>query len=80
MSQIQSTLLSEKSVIEGNSVTIPIVKVDTKTYSADGNEFTLTKSALESAAESWKGKITTLNHQIKEKDIALRRGQKRSGV
>ncbi|WP_135612569.1 hypothetical protein [Methanococcoides sp. AM1] len=48
MSQIQSSLLSETPLIEGYSVTLPIVKVGTKAYSADGKEFTLTKNALES--------------------------------
>lgn len=65
MSQIQSTLLSEKPLIEGDSVTLPIVKVGTKAYSADGREFTLTKCALESGAESWKDGIATVNHKRK---------------
>lgn len=64
MSQIQSTLLSESPLIEGNSVTLPIVKVGTKAYSADGKEFTLTKCALESGAESWKDGIVTVNHKL----------------
>lgn len=67
MSQLQSTLLSEKPLIEGNSVTLPIVKVGTKAYSSTGKAFTLTKCALESGAESWKGGIITVNHQVREK-------------
>lgn len=69
MSQIQSTLLSEKPRIEGNSVTLPIVKVGTKAYSANGKKFTLTKCALESGADSWIGGIITVNHQVKEKGV-----------
>ncbi|WP_445475716.1 hypothetical protein ACT9XH_02970 [Methanococcoides methylutens] len=65
MSQIQSSLLSEKPLIEGDSVTLPIVKVGTKAYSADGKEFTLTKCALESGAESYSGGIVTVNHKRK---------------
>ncbi|WP_135612764.1 hypothetical protein [Methanococcoides sp. AM1] len=64
MSQIQSSLLSENPVIEGNSVTLPIVKVGTKAYDANGKEFTLTKCALESGAESWKDGIATVNHKV----------------
>lgn len=65
MSQIQSTLLSEKPTIEGNSVTLPIVKVGTKAYSSTGKAFTLTKCALESGAESWTDGIATVNHKVK---------------
>jgi hypothetical protein len=61
MSQIQSALLSETPLIDGNSVTLPIVKVGTKAYDVTGKVYTLTKSALESGAESWNGGIITVN-------------------
>ncbi|NPE30667.1 hypothetical protein HNV12_22465 [Methanococcoides sp. SA1] len=65
MSQIQSALLSEKPTIEGNSITLPIVKVGTKAYSSTGKAFTLTKCVLESGAESWKDGIVTVNNKAK---------------
>jgi molybdopterin converting factor small subunit len=64
---IISTVLSEKPLIEGNSVTLPIVKSGTKAYDNKGKEYILTKEALESSAESWTGGIVTINHMVKEK-------------
>jgi uncharacterized coiled-coil protein SlyX len=63
---IISTVLSEKPLIEGNSVTLPIVKSGTKAYDNKGKEYILTKEALESSAESWTGGIVTINHMVKE--------------
>ncbi|WP_129582611.1 hypothetical protein [Methanolobus psychrotolerans] len=62
-----STILSEKPLIEGNSVTLPMVKVGTKAYDRKGKEYALTKEALESGAESWINGIVTINHMVKEK-------------
>ncbi|WP_407356788.1 hypothetical protein [Methanolobus sp. WCC5] len=64
---IISTVLSEKPLIEGNSVTLPMVKVGTKAYDRKGKEYILTKEALESGAESWMNGIVTINHMVKEK-------------
>lgn len=64
---IISTVLSEKPLIEGNSVTLPIVKVGTKAYDKEGKKYTLTREALESGAVSWTGGIVTINHMVKEK-------------
>ena len=67
MSVLQSSILSETPLIEGNSVTLPIVKVGTKAYDAEGIKYTLTKDALENGAESWGGGRITVNHSVKEK-------------
>jgi len=64
---IISTVLSEKPLIEGNSVTLKICKSGTKAYDRKGKEYILTKEALESGAESWTGGIVTVNHMVKEK-------------
>lgn len=67
MSLLHSTVLSEKPIIEGNSVTLPICRVGTKAYDANGKAYTLTREALESGAESWQGGIITVNHMVREK-------------
>ncbi|MCD4703435.1 MAG: hypothetical protein K8R64_03955 [Methanosarcinaceae archaeon] len=67
MSQIQSALLSSTPIIEGNSVTLSIVKTDTKAYTPTSDEYTLTKCALESSADTWEGGIITVNHTHLEK-------------
>lgn len=64
---IISAVLSEKPLIEGNSVTLPICKVGTKAYDRKGKEYILTREALESGASSWTGGIVTINHMVKEK-------------
>jgi molybdopterin converting factor small subunit len=64
---IISTVLSEKPLIEGNSVTLKICKSGTKAYDSKGKEYILTKEALESSAKSWTGGIVTINHMVKEK-------------
>jgi hypothetical protein len=64
---IISTVLSEKPLIEGNSVTLKICKSGTKAYDRKGKEYILTKEALESSAKSWTGGIVTINHMVKEK-------------
>jgi len=64
---IISTVLSEKPLIEGNSVTLKICKSGTKAYDSKGKEYILTKEALESSGESWTGGIVTVNHMVKEK-------------
>jgi len=64
MSNLQSTLFSSTPIIEGNSVTLPIVKTGTKAYNSTGKAFTLTKCALESCAESWIDGIATVNHKV----------------
>jgi len=64
---IISTVLSEKPLIEGKSVTLKICKSGTKAYDRKGKEYILTKEALESSAESWTGGIVTINHMVKEK-------------
>jgi polyhydroxyalkanoate synthesis regulator phasin len=64
---IISTVLSDKPIIEGNSVTLPICRVGTKAYDEKGNEYTITKEAIESSADSYTGGIITINHKYKEK-------------
>jgi len=66
-SMLISTVLSEKHIIDGTTVTLPIVKVGTAAFDAKGKKFILTKEALESGAESWTGGIVTINHTVKEK-------------
>lgn len=67
MSLLQSTVLSEAPIIEGDSVTLPICRVGTKAYDANGKAYTLTQEALESGAETWEDGIITVNHMVKEK-------------
>jgi hypothetical protein len=67
MSLLHSTVLSEEPIIEGDSVTLPICRVGTKAFDANGKAYILTKEALESGAETWQGGVITVNHEVKEK-------------
>jgi len=64
---IISTVLSEKPLIEGNSVTLAICRAGTKAYDEKGKEYTITQSAIDSSAETYTGGIVTINHKVKEK-------------
>ncbi|WP_300609130.1 hypothetical protein [Methanohalophilus sp.] len=52
MPVLQSTVLSETSIIEGNSVTLPICKVGRKPTMQTAKPITLAQEALESGAET----------------------------
>jgi len=63
---IISTVLSEKPLVEGNSVTLAICRAGTKAYDEKGKEYTITQSAIDSSADTYSGGIITINHKVKE--------------
>jgi uncharacterized coiled-coil protein SlyX len=63
---IISTVLSEKPLIEGNSITLPIVRNGTKARGLDGKIYEIVQSAIDSSAETYTNGEITRNHDTRE--------------
>ncbi|WP_406660895.1 hypothetical protein V7O66_13810 [Methanolobus sp. ZRKC3] len=72
---IISTVLSDKPIISGDTVTLPIVKAGTKARGADGKIYTIVQDAINSSAETFTGGTISINHRVREEGNIIKSWQ-----